>query len=115
MEISNGSSKAIKAISWDYIFKDPDSNGEMGRHSFVSFEKIATNSRKTLQIRSLSPPARVVTTSGLAKDERSPFDETVAIMCVWYKDDTVWGHPEAKGTACEGLRRWLIRRKKLKA
>jgi hypothetical protein len=36
-------------------------------------------------------------------------------MCVLYKDGTVWEHPEAKGTACEELRQWLIRRGKLKA
>jgi hypothetical protein len=115
MAIRYSGSKVIKAVTWDYIFDEPGSKREMSRQSFGSFEKIATNTRKTLQVRSPSSPARVVTADGLAKDERSPFDERVAIMCLLYKDGTVWEHPEARGTACEIMRRWLIRRGKLKA
>ena len=115
MEIRNSGANAIKALTWDYIFDEPDSKQEMGRITLGNFEKITTNSKKLLQVRSRSSPPRVVTTTGLAKDVRSPFDEPVAIKCVLYKDGTVWEHPEEKGSACEELRQWLIRRGKLKA
>ena len=115
LEIDNQGPKAIRAITWDYIFDEPASKQELGRIALGNFEKIATNSKKLLQIKSRSSPPRVVTTTGLAKDVRSPFDERVAIKCVLYKDGTVWEQPKAKGIACEELRQWLIRTGKLKA
>jgi hypothetical protein len=115
MEIRNSGANAIKALTWDYIFDEPISKRELGRITLGNFEKIDTHSKKLLQVRSRSSPPRVVTATGLAKDLRSPFDEHVSIMCVLYKDGTVWEHPDATGTACEELRQWLIRRGKLKA
>jgi hypothetical protein len=115
LEIYNQGPKAIRAITWDYIFHEPTSKQELGRITLGNFEKVAANSKKLLQVRSTSSPPRVVTTTGLAKDVRSPFDERVAIKCVLYKDGTVWEHPKEKGIACEEPRQWLIRRGKLKA
>lgn len=115
VEIRNGSTRAIKAITWDYIFDEPGSKSEAGRIPFGNYEKIGANSKKSLSVRSASSPPRVVTASGLSKDKRSPFDERVEIKCVMYEDGTLWEPPGATGKPCEELRRWLVARGKIKA
>ena len=52
VEVANDGNKPIKAILWDYIITDSNNNEELGRHNFVSFEKVGRNSVKALRVRS---------------------------------------------------------------
>src|SRR4051812_35548410 len=52
VEVANDGNRPIKAILWDYIITDSGSNEELGRHNFVSFEKIGRKSVKGLRVRS---------------------------------------------------------------
>jgi hypothetical protein len=103
MKFRNGGAKTIKAVAWEYIFLDPNSKKEMGRHRFSSYQKVSPNKSATLQAKSASPPSHVASIEGLGKDERSPFLEKAVIKCVLYTDGTRWQHLAAKATECEDL------------
>src|SRR5882724_7990617 len=37
MKIRNANNKKIEGIAWDYVFMDPNSGAELGRHQFLSY------------------------------------------------------------------------------
>lgn len=103
-KIRNDSEKQIKGIIWEYVLNEPGGKQELGRHKFFSFEKVGANKSATLHGRSPVSPSKIVSAAGLEKDQRSPYDERVEIMCVSYADGTLWIHPSAKAFECAGLR-----------
>lgn len=103
-KIRNDGAKDIKGIIWEYVFNDPGSKKELGRHQFYSYEKISANENATLRARSSSGPSKVVTATGLEKDARSPFDERVEIKCVMYADGSWWIHPTSGQFECLQLK-----------
>ena len=105
MKFRNDGAKAIKAVAWEYLFLDPVTKKEEGKHRFNSYQKVGSNKNATLEAKSASPPSHVVSIGGLGKNQRSPFLEKAVIKCVLYSDGTEWKHPESKGNECEDLRR----------
>ena len=105
VKIKNGGAKAIRGVAWEYLFADPDSSQELGRHQFVSFEQVAANESATLHGKSSSPPVAVVSAQALKRDKRAPFLERVEFKCVLYADGTLWRHPAEQGDACDYLSR----------
>lgn len=103
-KISNNSTKAIKAVSWEYVVSEPGSDRELSRHRFYSHEKINRNSSATLRGRSVAPPSNVVSVKGLEKDKRSPYNERVEFKCVIYTDGTTWQSPSATESECLQLK-----------
>jgi hypothetical protein len=113
MKIRNASSKIIEGIAWDYLFLDPNSLTELGRHQFLSYAKLPTNKSITLQGQLRSPPTRVIRTSDSGKQAHPKLIERSVIQCVLYADDTVWRNPNARGGVCELLKnsKALMKRK----
>jgi hypothetical protein len=72
----------------------------LGRHKFVSFEKIDPAKRKTLRGRTRSLPSRVVSAERLGKDKRSAYEEHVEFRCVAYDDGTWWHHRSMQESEC---------------
>ena len=93
VEVANDGNKPIKAILWDYIITDSSSNEELGRHNFVSFEKVGRNSVKALRVRSRLTPSRVVTVQNSPAPGNSTVVERVILRCVVYDDGTLWQQP----------------------
>ena len=112
VELSNNGPKAIKALSWDFIFNDATNNSELRRHSLANLQKIDSGQKKTLKFTTQAAPPRVVTAAALEKNKSSPFNQTASIQCVVFADDSTWENPSAAGKACDRLRQWLERRKK---
>ena len=104
VEVANDGGKPIKAILWDYIITDSSNNEELGRHNFVSFEKIGRKSVKGLHVRSRVSPSRVVTVQNSPPPGNSTVVERVVFRCVVYDDGTLWQQP---GTSenCEALQK----------
>jgi hypothetical protein len=104
VEVANDGNKPIKAILWDYIITDSSSNEELGRHNFVSFEKVGRNSVKALRVRSRISPSRVVTVQNTPPPGNSTVVERVIFRCVVYDDGTLW---QQRGTNenCDALQR----------
>src|ERR1043166_10324323 len=93
VEVVNDGSKPIKAILWDYIITDSSNNEELGRHNFVSFEKVGRNTVKALRVRSRVSPSRVVTVQDTPPPGNSTVVERVIFRCVVYDDGTLWQQP----------------------
>jgi hypothetical protein len=91
VEIENAGSKPIKAILWDYIITDNSNNEELGRHNFVSFEKVGRNSVKALRVRSRLSPRWY----GASPPQELPKSRRVMFRCVVYDDGT----PRSPGRA----------------
>jgi len=93
VEIANEGDKPIKAILWDYIITDSSSNEELGRHNFVSFDKVGRKSVKALRVRSQLSPSRVVTVQNAPPPGNSTVVERVVFRCIIYGDGTLWQQP----------------------
>lgn len=90
VSIKNTGVKTIKAIDWDYIFLDPTTQAEVGRHQFTSEEKIRPGKNEELDLLILAPPTKTISADALGKEKRSPFDERVVMMRIEYSDGSVW-------------------------
>jgi hypothetical protein len=104
VEVANDGNKPIKAILWDYIITDSSNNEELGRHNFVSFEKVGRNSVKALRVRSRLTPSRVVTVQNSPPPGNSTVVERVIFRCVIYDDGTLWQQPGTNEN-CEALQK----------
>jgi hypothetical protein len=103
MRIRNSAEKEIEAIAWDYLFLDPDSGLELGRHQFLSYLKTAPNGTVTLKGQVRTPPVRIVRASNSEGPRARPL-ERAAIQCVLFADTTVWRNPSGRKGVCELLK-----------
>jgi hypothetical protein len=104
VEVANDGNKPIKAILWDYIITDSSNNEELGRHNFVSFEKVGRKSVKGLRVRSRLSPSRVVTVQNTPAPGKTTVIERVILRCVVYDDGTLWQQPGMNDN-CEALQK----------
>lgn len=111
MELTNNGPKPIKALAWDFIFNDAANNRELKRQALANLQKIEVNQKKTLRFTTQAAPPKIVSASGLAKDQRSPFAQNAGIRCLLFTDGSVWEQPKLKG-ACTELEQWITRRQK---
>lgn len=105
LRIRNIGPKVIEGVAWDYVFVDPISNREVGKHSFLSYAGIPMSGSVSLKGELRSPPTMIVRASDSAKVRRPRLIEKAAIKCVLYADETVWRNPEASDGVCEFLKR----------
>jgi hypothetical protein len=104
VELQNDGPKPIKAVLWDYIITDSSTNEELGRHNFVSFEKVARSSSRALRVRSRVSPSRIVTVQDSPPPGNSTVVDRVILRCVVYDDGTLWEQPGTNEN-CEALRK----------
>jgi hypothetical protein len=103
LKLKNVGTKTIREVGWDYIFTDPTTQQELGRHHFQSEVKMAKGAQTTAVHSSPSPPTRVVTQSALKKNARNPFTERILITCLRYDGGSVWIADPSKGKDCQTL------------
>lgn len=99
LKIRNTGAKTIKAVAWDYVFIDNSSLTEVGRHQFLSYEKVAAGRSVTFKSQLRSPPARVVQASNV-RPSKSGFAERAVVQCVLYADDSTWHNPRGTSDIC---------------
>ncbi|MCS6805684.1 MAG: hypothetical protein RMM98_14330 [Acidobacteriota bacterium] len=88
--VQNTGTKTIKLIDWDYVFLDPETQAEVGRHQFTSEEKIGPGKKKDLEVFIKSPPGRIVSANVYNSEG---LHERVVIVRVEYTDGSVWQRP----------------------
>jgi hypothetical protein len=93
VEIQNSGTKAVKAVDWDYVFLDANTQEELGRRQFSSQEKIAAGKTRELKFFIPTPPTQKVSINSLDKDERANLNEAVVIVRIEYTDGSIWQHP----------------------
>jgi hypothetical protein len=104
MKIKNAGAKLIEGVAWDYVFIDQSSNHELGRHQFLSYEKVEGGKTVTFKSQLRSPPTRVVQATN-SRDKHPQFAERAVVQCVLYADDSSWQNHDAPVDACSLLRK----------
>jgi len=104
VELQNDGAKPIKAVLWDYIITDSSSKEELGRHNFVSFDRVARNSSRSLKAKSHVSPSRIVTVQDSPPPGNSTVVDRVILRCVVYDDGTLWQQPGTNEN-CEALQK----------
>jgi len=102
MKIRNGDVKTIEAVAWDYLFIDTKSGREVGRHQFLSYEKVASGKTVTFKSQLRSPPTRIVQ-AGNIPGKSPKYAEHAAVQCVLYADNSTWRSPDAAPDICKLL------------
>jgi hypothetical protein len=93
VKLSNGGAKAIQALEWEYVFLDPGTRAEAGRHSYSHKVKLRPGKTAELFGVSTSPPTRVVDASKPDKPAPGRYAERVRVTRIEYDDGTVWKRP----------------------
>ena len=102
MKIRNDAGKTIEALAWDYVFVDGTSGAEIGRHQFLSYEKVGSGKTVTFTSQLRSPPTRIVQVSN--EHQKHPkLAEHAVVQCVIYADETTWRDPRAAPDICKLL------------
>ena len=104
MKVKNDGARMIEGVAWDYVFIDKGSNNELGRHQFLSYEKVEAGKIVTFKSQLRSPPTRVVRASN-SHDKHPQFTERAVVQCVLYADDSSWRNHDAPADACSLLRK----------
>jgi hypothetical protein len=100
MKIKNTGSKEIEGVAWDYIFLDPANEAEVGRHQFLSFERVEPNKTTTFHSEQRTLPVRT-----LSADANKKLAEKSIIRCVLYADGTTWREANTAEDVCNLLRK----------
>jgi hypothetical protein len=88
-KIKNAGLKTIRAVDWGYLFVDPDTQEELGRHLYSTKIKIRPGQNSDLVGRSASPQTSVVNVKSTGKEP----SEQIVIYRVEYDDGSVWQNP----------------------
>jgi hypothetical protein len=88
--VRNTGDQDIRAMRWDYVFVDPDTQEEIERRRFYSTVTIHPNHEKTLEGYTRSAPSAIVSARALPA-------ERVVIECITLSDGTTWRLPSYKG------------------
>jgi hypothetical protein len=89
-KVVNTGAKKIRAVVWEYVLFDHETEREVGRHLFESKVGIGAGKSAGLSAWSTQPPAKVLDASKAARKSREQFNERVDIQRVQYDDGTVW-------------------------
>ncbi len=101
--INNQTGRTIKGITWNYIFKDPETGKELKRHTFLAPAKIGMNKTKVLKA-GAGPPTDMVGAGDLGKGLEKSYGQAVEIRCIIFDDNSVWRDKNAPERDCELIR-----------
>ena len=90
VEVRNTGEKAIRSLTLEYIFFEPNTEKLLSRRQFLSEEHIAPGKSKTLVFRSVAPPTGTINAQNAGKKSREQYFEQVIIQSVKYADGSVW-------------------------
>jgi hypothetical protein len=88
-KIKNAGLKTIRVVDWGYMFIDPDTQQELGRHRYSSKVKIRPGQNSDLVGRSATPQTYIVNVKNAGKE----LSEQIVIYRVEYDDGSIWQNP----------------------
>src|ERR1041385_3052617 len=100
--IINRGQKDIKALAWDYVFRDSVTQEDLRRQMGFSATGVGRNQKSTMEFKSYSSPPKVINAN--VSDSSKPYDELVIIQCVLFRDGAMGMRPKANAKVCETLR-----------
>lgn len=92
-KIKNTGAKTIRLVDWGYVFNDPNTQEELGRHRRTSKVKIRPGQSKDLVEDSPTPPTSIVNANSAGKKSNKQYVEQIVIYRVEYDDSSVWQNP----------------------
>jgi hypothetical protein len=90
VKIMNTGGKTIRALVWDYIFFDPDTQQEVGHHLYRSEISLQPGKSKKLNGLSQSPQTSVVDVAKTDKELQRQYSDRVVINRIEYADGSFW-------------------------
>ena len=90
LRVRNHNDKTIRHVSWDYVFLDPETNQEVGRHRINSKVNIQPGGVQTMTSKLISPPTGAVDARTAAKKASDLYIEKIVIRSVEFVDGTLW-------------------------
>jgi hypothetical protein len=93
VKLRNTGAKVIRVVDWGYIFTDPETQMEVGRHRYSNKVKIRPAQNNELVGRTSSHPTFLVNVKNTGKEPGKQLTEQVVIYRVEYDDGTVWQNP----------------------
>jgi len=88
--IRNGSTKTIRSIDWDYIFRDVSNDTELNRQQFTSDETIGPGKSKELMVVLRKPPTQTISVTSLNTSEKDSLKGEVILVRIEFSDGSVW-------------------------
>jgi hypothetical protein len=92
IRLRNDGERTVKYIEWDYVFLDPATREEVGRHSFISTTDLRPSQTSNISVKRVSPPARTVRAVSEERNANS-YTEFVVINRVRFADGSQWVPP----------------------
>lgn len=90
VKIRNTGEKAIRTLTWEYVFFEPGTEQEVGRRRFTSRASISPGKTTNLVMRSLIPPIGAIDATKADKKNSNPYLERVVIQSIEYVDGSMW-------------------------
>lgn len=93
-DFTNQSGLKIKGIIWEYVFLDPATKKELGRHKIFSKTSIKKGKTDTVTAFRIKPPSGTISAEALGeKDRKKQYAERIEIKAVLFSDGTLWKAP----------------------
>ena len=90
LKLTNNARKAIRTLTWEYVFFEPGTEVEVGRRRFVSKVNIGAGKTTNVVVRSGLAPTSTVDARHSGKKPREQYSEQIVIQSVEYDDGSVW-------------------------
>lgn len=90
IKVKNNGTKTIQKIVWDYVFFNPTTNQEVGRHEFISTTNLKPGKTDNLVMQKFSPPTGIINANDAGKKLSDLYIEQVNIKSIQYTDGSVW-------------------------
>lgn len=93
LSLRNAGPKIVKAVHWDYVFFDVETEHELGRRQFSSEQIIGPGKTAEFKFLIPTPPTQTISVTALNTKERTGLREKIVIVAVEYSDGSVWKLP----------------------
>lgn len=90
LRVRNENDKTIRHVFWDYVFFDPETKQEIGRHRINSKVNIKPGKTETMNSRLVAPPTGAVDVRSSGKKSSELYIEQIVIRSVEFADGSIW-------------------------
>ncbi len=90
LKIKNNGEKKIRAILWEYVFFEPNTEIIVGQRQFINKVSISPGKTKNIVVYSASPPTETINATKAGEKSREQYSEQIIIQSIEYEDGSVW-------------------------
>jgi hypothetical protein len=90
IKVQNNGTKTIEKVVWNYVFFNPTTNEEVGRHTFISKTNLKPGETDNLVEKLLSPPTGSINANDAGKKLSKLYIEQINIKSIQFTDGSIW-------------------------